>query len=122
MHVASLELCKELYELSEWEPCDSRDTVTLRYRSADVYLLVGVEQDTIPAYDLGYLLRRLPDFELGNRLQLVKHTFTHKTEWHIGYGVDPGNLVMYSSTPEDAAAKLCIQLIKQGVIDPKKED
>jgi hypothetical protein len=54
MYYASKELCQELYELSNWEDVDwSYDEnghgFTFRHQA-----------NSIPAYDLGYLLRKLP--------------------------------------------------------------
>jgi hypothetical protein len=58
----------------------------------------------IPAYDLGYLLRKLPQpysimaYSTG-RLVAVQ-----------------GEVTATADTPEDAAAKLAIELFKQGIL------
>lgn len=106
MSVATLELCRELYELSGWQSGN--------------WHIIGPDEST-PSYDLGYLLRKLPRI--------------HKRDWHLflqpwtRYGTwycnlrhwqDPYLLVeeraSVGDTPEDAAAKLAIELFKQGVL------
>ena len=104
VHVASVALCRELYGLSGYEP--------------DEYNAGGVENDafvhygsfgTVPAYDLGYLIRHLP-------LEVSIHRRgTHcEAVWHRANGFD--EVRAQADTPEDAAAALAIQLIRQGAI------
>src|SRR4051794_11489791 len=122
MNVASLELCRELYELSGW--FDS---------SADYYWHVdyaphlcnkvvwpegalGVE--IFPAYDLGYLLRKLPSTSISH----LKNE-SSMAKWN-GYDTklpvaQIRNYRQEADIPEDAAARLAIELFKQGII--KKE-
>lgn len=132
MNVASLKLCKELYEISGW------DSKTL-----DVYAGDGFPGDAakprrvdslgwseIPAYDLGYLLRKLPGYlpkyerttyqgpwtlcmvKSGNEYQ-----FTYETVRKNGYS--DTMIHEYSDTPEDAAAKIAIELFKQSTLKPE---
>lgn len=128
MNVASLELCKELYELSGWE-----GTYLIRYQDTspnspwvltEAYRLSGVGLfESIPAYDLGHLLRELEPLSkiknltesyivldhvdyLGWRARLESRYDSHKDRW----------IEDSANTPEDAAAKLAIELFKQGVL------
>lgn len=91
--VASLDLCKELYEVSEWEADAFRDGIT-------------------PAYDLGYLLRKLPV-----HISIESHaTLDGKgSRWYKAVD-NSAEESCRAVTPEDAAAKLAIELFKQGVL------
>lgn len=146
MNVASLELCKELYELSGWE-----DTL-VHYITSDESMhfdekigvntveekivglrpnnTVGCDEcegayaaETIPAYDLGYLLRKLQPLSkiqnlsesyivldhadyLGWRARLESKYDSHRDKW----------IEQHADTPEDAACKLAIELFKSGVL------
>ena len=121
MSVASLELCKELYELSGWE--EAAYGYFKLHGSISPYLLnasVASFRDKLqcPAYDLGYLLRKLP---VGT---YVRRNLTHpkkKSNWRGEYTAAystgfTANHREYGSTPEDAAAKLAIELLKSGVL------
>lgn len=97
INVASLELCRELYELSGWE--DGYESTMDWHQPVD-------GSRGAPAYDLGYLLRKLPLGELRNRDGLY-------SAWqNNSANVAP----QYAETPEDAACKLAIELFKQGVL------
>jgi len=109
MNVASLELCKELYDLSAWETeygwmkfgkhlSGNRTTWTIDARDISDF----------PAYDLGYLMRKLPP---------ATNIFITGRD----YGAKEGNFskkhrMFFADTPEDAAAKLAIELFKQGIL------
>lgn len=109
MNVASLENCKELYELSGWET--SRDRY---YPDRKPQLAIGpfgakLPSTAIPAYDLGYLLRKLPSgvtlFSNSNGGDPNDYSIKYENgEW------------ITADTPEDAACKLAIELFKQGVL------
>lgn len=126
-HVASLELCKELYELSDWE--DTRDDwykqdgygADLVPSTTSAQFGTHERFELFPAYDLGYLLRKLPDDV--RRADDVPYGLTlHKLgdrDFHLNYWWFDDCL--YSdlepvATPEDAATKLAIELFKQGVL------
>lgn len=109
--VASLELSKELYELSGWE--------------GDLEWLnpTGKAKDLSPQYSLGYLLRKLPNYwvegdsnddERGVRLQF-RPLSGGWTAGYAGYAADKPEDA-YADSPEDAAAKLAIELFKQGIL------
>lgn len=96
MTVASLEFCKELYELSGW--------VTDEWRSG-----TGTTTGAYPAYNLGYLLRKLPDSSEVFRFDYNAYEATH-------YPNPGGDSSARADTPEDAACKLAIELFKQGIL------
>lgn len=106
---ANLELCKELYELSGWVPervssgvweCGS----TLNRGHA---LLLG--HGDIPAYELGYLLRRLPQFAM-----IYKDASSG--DYRAAINVGEGRPKFWADTPEDAACMLAIELLKRGYL------
>lgn len=101
MNVASLDLCRELYELSGWGNTEfgwwpgARRLPVQTARSAY----------EVPAYDLDYLLRKLPG--------VVELHHYATGDWSCdtdGFGFENAD------TPEDAACKLSIELFKHGVL------
>lgn len=124
MNVASLENCKELYELSGWDETDK--TWNSFHGDPPEVVFTNRSIGTIlhPAYNLGYLLRKLPR-SIANGgisfLDLEASLFLQPgggITWQAGYrvGVAQAQVLATANTPEDAAAKLCIELIKEGVI------
>lgn len=119
MNVASLELCKELYELSEWD--ESRDRY---YPNKRPELQVGPFQGklpstAVPAYTLGYLLRKLPNYIKETEQRIFMRSY--RGNWGFGYAKlreenSHTNLYAEADTPENATAKLAIELHKQGVL------
>jgi hypothetical protein len=109
MNVASFELCQELYKLSGWlTGIDGNCYVSLHGErmGIEVRPITDTGNDGIqicPAYDLGYLLRKLP---VGNVLSSVED------KWIASSSPE----VTTAANPEDAAAKLAIELIKQGIL------
>ena len=110
MNVASLELSKTLLELSGWDDTD------------DSWAKAVGE---IPAYDLGYLLRKLPAPTI-IRHRVENKKYNKRPEWGITFGSGGGRKLIIgglpnaeADTPEDAACQLAIDLFKQGVL--KKE-
>ena len=127
MNIASLSLCKELYELSGWQSGiwvhswqGTDQEVTTDYQKGGM-----VNGDYVtPAYDLGYLMRKLP---------MVTHHgglgFGHIKDgrWYFNLvltgirGDDlQSNFGSEADTPEDCVAKLAIELFKQGVLTNKE--
>lgn len=123
MNVSSVELSKKLYKVSAWNPREwGYDT-----SYADNWLrhIANFPHDTrewkgvniIPAYDAGYLLRKLkPLTEERGRLFVTTRDIR---DWTAGfsstydqYHEDKGT----ADTPEDALAKLAIELFKQGIL------
>lgn len=134
-NVASLELCKELYELTGGEKA-LRSWHNTPFAWADV----AIEHkppakpiweprvvpnnfqalcDFVPAYDLGYLLRKLPDHvRIYKNIEPSKRaTNTAKADWYRAFL--PFHASATADTSEDAACKLAIELFKQGIL--KKE-
>lgn len=115
MNVASLELSRELYELSGWGAtevkwCHTDEIGDFVLRLDHPNWKPGYY--LTEAYDLGYTLSKLP-----NDIYLSHHSHA----WHIEHDDNnPANQVeLTAETPEDAAAKLAIELFKQGIL--KKE-
>lgn len=103
MNVASRELSEELWELSGW----------IEYRKLGT-------SEFVPKYTLGYLLRKLPHHieKLGHYESLSLDSIGN--QWNCRYGImSPAKLEASAKTPEDAACKLAISLIKSGLL--KKE-
>ena len=139
MNVATLELCKELYGLSGWDdtPLHWSDhefghTGGVHGHSEEYELITGWVEDIetgeevelLPAYTLGYLLRNLPKSieRDGRHYALHLQHDLSRTLWRITYG-GTGKLRQNMSTgraPEDAAAKIAIELFKQGIL--KREE
>lgn len=131
MNVASLELCKELHELSGWvktswlyfkapSRANSWSLITSEGYWEAVKAHSGNELDTIPAYDLGYLLRKLPVGLGQHTLRIfIQANIGDGTIWGAAYALPTKKTARYvntADTPEDAAAKLAIELWKQGVL------
>lgn len=113
MNVASLELCKELYELSGWEDTEKWLTASdLLPEIIDGKKTGNLKREQVPAYDLGYLLRKLPP------VTKVINCSNEKTQIY-GALFPELKLTFHGDTPEDAACKLAIELFKQGVL-PKE--
>lgn len=117
METAAQELCEELYQLSGWDDTaggwEDRDKGYPVFNSSYVVL---------PSYDLGYLLRKLPKSEVTDRkLRLMMNapvaSRTEKEGWLFYYGIAEGSTLKgFASSPEDAAAKLAIELFKSGIL------
>ena len=99
MNVASLELSKELYELSGWE------AGYMDWHYDEYVRRVG------PKYDLGYLLRKLPE---------QTHVYFTGTSWATTWNKPYKSRSTSSDSPENAAAKLAIELFKQGILTKER--
>lgn len=141
MNVASLELCKKLYELSEWDdvsnfyaPIDENISWHIFNVNEETYYTTDGKHSTdglknrVPAYDLGYLLRKLPPYystygkDGDDCILRVQATFSRKG-WYAYYN-GPGQKMTFlqiSGSPEDAAIKLAIELFKSGVLTKEKK-
>lgn len=119
MHVASLALCQELKALSGWT-----DTY-FQWRthpSGEAYVVGHVPdadplKEETPAYDLGYLVRRLPRKLDGEQFmcEIAIEAAVFGEGWCAGY-LYHTTPTLEAETPEDAATKLAIELFKQGVL------
>lgn len=127
MNVANLELCKELYELSGW-----RTSLTENWYDYDGgFPPIDVATAVCPAYDLGYLLRKLP-ISVNTKWHLVLQEFQNNATggniWFASYVHINSSAVFESiesqkafymfeaDNPEDAVAKLAIELFKKGIL------
>lgn len=113
MNFASKRLCMKLHRLSGWEDTQfnySTETKQKKDITIDGDLLSGniFEVADCPAYDLGYLLRKLPEPTL-----IRKKLGKYEASLRRGNKVYPS---YEADTPEDAACKLAIKLFKQGVL------
>lgn len=143
-NVASIDLCKTLHELSGWGLMSNGTATELywqnqynptlekfRYELVNweifqqaAQLNIEVEHgNSIPAYPLGYLLRKLPE-EIKSRILVISKQYD---KYHFGYAErdNYGRYTLddyyykhsvYADTPENAACKLAIELFKQGVL------
>jgi hypothetical protein len=146
MNVASLNLCRELWELSGWDKTQNVWAIATGEENKDVlpWLRIGIGSsgawEELSAYDLGYLLRRLPAFinSKGGRGYKIKLT-TNVTsdggrEATTGYEAlkqvarDQTAGVKFLYHPkikfqhgslENATCQLAIELFKEGIL--KKE-
>ena len=129
MNVASLELCRELYELSGWRNTEHN------YPGEKISKgTAGTKDDphivtVIPAYDLGYLLRKLPmqiPSESGDEDDNYCFQLTEGLEakWQIDYRdrYDGQFTAVVDDIPENAACQLAIELFKQGVLTPTQTE
>lgn len=104
--VASLDLCKELYELSGWE-----DTHFYYGGHPTAVYTSSSNLAEYPAYSLGYLLRKLPSCPM-----LKKLPKDVVGDWVIGVGIDGRYFEKLGDTPENVCAELAIELFKQGIL------
>jgi hypothetical protein len=112
--VASLELCKELFGLSDWS--DTNKVWSLAYKAEEA-TRKGRQwhisnrhiksNGFYPAYGLGYLIRKLPAYSCVEIDDVI--SASHSTK-------DFKEFTEIANTPEDAVAKLAIELFKQGIL------
>lgn len=123
MNVASLDLCKELYELSGWQ---TENNYHMNF-DMPVVLMASVNPDgtyyeagVCPAYDLGYLLRKLPAYFEGYQLIVAVGVGVGTANtWQAGFYLPSkktGRHIQIDVSPEDAACKLAIELFKQKIL------
>jgi len=136
MNTASPELCQELYELSGW---DDKELETYSEFAHKTHIETDKMMVQIPAYNLGYLLRKLPAFVnstsgRGYKLKLTANvTSSGDREATIGYEalrqvsrdqtagfefLHHPKIQFQHGTFENATCKLAIELIKAGVLKP----
>lgn len=134
-NVASLENSKRLYELSGWDGTRfvrcvwSGGTVQLLYMDSEDHrdMSRSVAQEYIPAYDCGYLLRKLPHNDEYSFPEIHLDETKEKQIWFAGYE-DTGReeygykLSAFADTPEDTLCLLAIKLFEQGILTNKLEE
>lgn len=130
-HTASKDLCQELYELSGWDDTglywyeehdydDNPDGRGDFYHEPRIYTQMEIEETgsggggkRTQAYDLGYLMRNLP-----NEIKGIGLSIDFADEgggWCASYDY-MAHATAYADTPEDAACKLAIELFKNGIL------
>lgn len=120
--VASTGLCEKLYELSGWGRVVYGDELDQTYSwwcwiEAHQEYEVDNGAPRFPAYDAGYLLRKLPP---GKDLRHVSPK-SGKTYWAANYIPDEWYYAT-ADTPEDVLCKLAIELHKAGVLTKEGGD
>src|SRR5260221_9447676 len=123
MNVARLELCKKLYTLSGWKETDNfyqfieYSDLSTGYYLTNPTVAAPLHANAYPAYDLGYLLRRLPPLGYKDDGRMADSWLTLELaggKWFCGHkGWGDG---AEANTPEDAACKLAIALFQQGIL------
>lgn len=127
--VVSLDLSRELYELSGWDGTEKYwvpEAITNdgpidhgQIMITDNWFPMSMPKGSeigIPAYPLGYLLRKLPG-HIQAESKTLWLTIYNSNYWWAGYNNAPFERHQNNAdTPEDCVAKLCIKLIKQGVL------
>lgn len=129
MNVASLEVSKELYELSNcrWGVTNPQQWMWIKYPK-NVYTGSGANRRydgedwnnvkcvpvtyrgkhnmIAPAYDLGCLIRKLPRQSAVNLMYTegAEAVYMQRKPW----------VTIHAPTPEDALCRLAIELVKQG--------
>lgn len=128
--VASLNLCKELYELSGWDDVGYGWFKYGKHLSGDKEVWdIGREAiSEFPAYDLGYLLRKIVETSYPGKTIDIRYNHpeqmlaTAPREWIGKYTASFADMRQgdypYADTPEDALCKLALELIKQGILMP----
>lgn len=115
--VTNLELSRELYKVSGW------DDQTWWFDGSSLYL---VRTDD-PAYDLGFLIRKLPVSVQEGFLGFWKAGEENYTCGYINddneieHTESDGELFEAADTPENALAQLAITLIKQNILVVKED-
>lgn len=121
-HVASLELSRILFELSGWKDTHFSWRSQNKQEPRIVDIAPNIDSD-IPAYSLGELLRKLPEYMMRDGLSRSLCLYKANSRgigWIAKYGgtrTFKGEIMGNSmKSPEDAAAKLCIKLFRQGIL------
>lgn len=123
MNTASLELCKELFALCGWKETDyfyqyqEHEDASGGYSLVNPGLEAPLHATAYPAYDLGYLLRRLPQNSWVGYIDTSGqrgYAYAYTYAWNEK-GTDTQKIAgSQAATPEDAACKLAIELFQQG--------
>jgi len=111
-YTASPALCEELYELTHWLVTDDSGRYPAHYDALDEKQNPVYEPD-VPAYDLGFMLRKLPRI-----VKLDYNPDAGTTPWTASYVTEDSWRSRFADTPEDAVCQLIIHIIKAGVLKP----
>ena len=114
--VASLELSRELYELSGWV---DTQLAALKENSDGSHSNIWE-----PQYSLGFLIRKLPTYlfqDDDDWLLTLRPQFNAGWDAYYAGQSDPrARYYQEADTPENAVAKLAIELLKQGILKGKE--
>lgn len=115
MNVADSSLCEELFTLSSWHDTDNwyYDGAVDAYRG-----WVDYGTKCSPAYDLGFLIRKLPHVFLAKTKKSGYRARYIKGRWGKN-GIEK-QITEAAETPENALCTLAIHLIKEGLIEVQK--
>lgn len=116
MQVASLDNCKKLFELSGWNVNtdywwydDQKTNTQFIDKNPSEY---QINEPIVPAYYLGYLIRKLPKFiSLGQIISSDSPWVASCTKFHPNK-----HPYCAADTPEDALALLAIKLLEKGIL------
>lgn len=118
MHVASLDLCRELYEVSGWDDTDFRYQWDKQFGLGFDLSFGEPQPDDTPAYDLGFIVRKLPariKMVEGDDVFLTLEKFNNRSDYapdhysaYYRADVDSDAWTQNADTPEDAAALLAL--------------
>lgn len=127
MKTTNLELSRELYEAFGWDDTDFQFQYSgwngndwrLEYGrptmlDTDADRRYG-KQPSFPAYDLAYLLDKLPDQTLVKRYTKAKAR-DGGTEWVAVVDDHPWNYTARADNPTDAAGLLALKLREEGIL------
>jgi hypothetical protein len=127
--VASVDLCRELWELSGWGTEATAFHWYKQHGEADYTLVSSDEAEFyqsdsyFPAYTLGFMLRKLQlpyvtvlVGTLGRRSKLYSASYIPD---QLGE-YDPATMYRKADTPENALCQLAIQLFRQNIL--KRDD
>lgn len=132
MNVSNLENSRKLYELTWWTDTDMRYRVYKRIENENykphVRLVYGKSHidtktgETCPAYDAGYLLRKLPKSFVSQEHRCTIYLtleWLGDEKWAASYQLDTDSISyeQKEDTPEDALALLAIKLFEEGVLN-----
>ena|SRR3990167_2142342 len=122
MNTTSKDISKRLYELSGWgDRCEVYFSWQTKYDKVITTKEQGAEDSdgflrpwAVPAYNLGFLLRKIPaNTSIYDWVQIGKHEKDYEVSWWI----ETDFIDSFSAdTPEDAVAKLCIQLFESSIL------
>lgn len=126
MNTASLDLCKELFSYShdtwgdltdfQWAVRDMDSKAELVQREYGKSWPKGY-YTAWPAYDLGYLLRQLPQrIKTATLVIEPSHNLNPDGWWNARYSDERNLATKFGETPEDTLCELAIELFKQKVL------
>jgi hypothetical protein len=120
--VAKFDLCRELYELSGWGWTNCYYRI-FEGKLVAVEMVLGLPKKGVhlPAYDVGYLVEKLPQKVNGARLVLAGMPMSDRWGCAYLYGLNISfDASQIADTPQDAACGLAIVLWRQGILTKRQ--